>query len=532
MENRNYLVLARKYRPKKLSELLGQKEIRVILEGAIKLNRLAHAYLLSGTRGVGKTTLARIIAKIVNCLSNIDNKTIDPCGECKNCVSIDNESNIDVIELDAASRTGVNDVREIIENINYKAVSALKKIYIIDEVHMLSKSAFNALLKSIEEPPEDVLFLLATTETEKIPVTIKSRCQHFELKRIETKKLSQHLINISKLEDFELDFDSANIISRSSEGSVRDALSLLDNVLATGKKIDKKTVQEVLGLSDPERIINLFEFICKGELESALAEVDNFYKDGISFIQLMKDLIRIFYFIGRLKSEVDYSELGITEFELESYRNFSNNLDVDVIIRFWELGQKYFLEIQNAFDQRQCFEMIVIRLCFMAVIPTPFEAITRENINEKVKAQSEDKKKLKKENFSQKTENISKFQGIIKLLEENSEVFLSHQLRNNFKLVLIKLPDENNGKGLIELRNIIEIKSKENVLWKLSKILEKITKTRWIISISGKEGFETLIQIEKNKEKKLIEDLSEETSIKKLLEIIPGSEIVSINNNN
>ena len=258
MEEKNYLVLARKYRPKKLSHLIGQDEIRVIIEGALSSNRLAHAYLLSGTRGIGKTTLARIISKAVNCTANQENKTLDPCGNCEACISIEKESNIDVIELDAASRTGINDVREIIENVSYKPVSAKKKVYIIDEAHMLSKSAFNALLKTLEEPPEGVLFLLATTETEKIPITIKSRCQHFELKRIPTQLLTQHIINISKLEKFECDQDSAKIIARSSEGSVRDALSILDNVLARGKKITKEITRDVLGLSDPEKNIRLF----------------------------------------------------------------------------------------------------------------------------------------------------------------------------------------------------------------------------------------------------------------------------------
>ena len=532
MDNRSYLVLARKYRPKKLSELLGQEEIITIIKGALASNRLAHAYLLSGTRGVGKTTLARIIAKAVNCTSISNKQTEEPCGICETCSSIDKESNMDVIELDAASRTGINDVREIIENVSYKPVSALKKIYIIDEVHMLSKAAFNALLKTLEEPPSGVLFILATTETEKIPVTIKSRCQHFELKRIPTNLLSQHIIKVSTLEKFDCDKDSANMIANSSDGSVRDALSILDNILARGKKITKKIIQEVLGLSDPEKIIRLFDLICKGDVKEALKVVDNLYQDGASFKQLTKELIRIFYYIGRLKSELDETELSLTEYELNELKIFSEQLDMDIIIRFWELGQKYYMEIENTFDQKQSFEMIVIRLCFISTMPTPFELISN-NVKENKQAPQKKIENNLDSSLSQIKDNeeIMKFRKVIKILDNNSEVFLSHQLNNNFKLSSIKLPSENNGRGFLELNNLNELKSKENLLWKISKALERLTKSRWIVSISGTSNFDTVMQIEKKKEKLLIEKFTEEKSLKKLLEIIPGSEIVSIKKN-
>ena len=207
MTDNEYIVLARKYRPKKFSDIIGQDEVCSVIEGAIKLNRVAHAFLFSGTRGIGKTTIARILAKTLNC-ENLDLKNPEPCGKCKNCISIDNDSNIDVVEIDAASRTGVADVREIIENINYKPVDAKKKIFIIDEVHMLSKAAFNALLKTLEEPPLDVVFIFATTETEKVPVTILSRCQRFVLRRVDLNMITEHLINVSKKEGYTLDKES------------------------------------------------------------------------------------------------------------------------------------------------------------------------------------------------------------------------------------------------------------------------------------------------------------------------------------
>ena len=257
-KNNNYIVLARKYRPKNLKDVIGQEDICSVIEGSIKLNRVAHAFLFSGTRGVGKTTLARILAKILNC-EELEAEKIEACHKCANCISIENESNMDVVEIDAASRTGVADVREIIENINYKPVSSKKKIFIIDEVHMLSKAAFNALLKTLEEPPADVTFIFATTETEKIPVTVLSRCQHFSLQRVSLELIAKHLIQVSKLEGYELDEESSKLIAQCSEGSMRDALSILENVFAKGEKINISIVREVLGISDLSAIIFLFE---------------------------------------------------------------------------------------------------------------------------------------------------------------------------------------------------------------------------------------------------------------------------------
>ena len=265
-ETKNYIVLARKYRPKKLSEIIGQEETCKIIEGSVKLGRLAHAFLFSGTRGVGKTTLARILSKIVNC-SNLNQETTEACGNCENCTSIDSDSNMDVIEIDAASRTGVSDVREIIDNVNYKPVSAKKKIFIIDEVHMLSKAAFNALLKTLEEPPLDVIFIFATTETEKLPLTILSRCQKFQLKRISTDKISDFLLKVSKKENFQISKEGCDLISQSSEGSVRDALSILENVLTRGNPVKIDVIRGVLGLSDNNLVLKLFESLCSGDVK-------------------------------------------------------------------------------------------------------------------------------------------------------------------------------------------------------------------------------------------------------------------------
>ena len=565
--NKNYLVLARKYRPKKLSDFIGQKEISAILEGALTQNRLAHAYLLSGTRGVGKTTLARIIAKLVNCLKN-DRKLIgDPCCECLNCLSIDKENNIDVIELDAASKTGVSDVREIIENVTYKPVSALKKIYIIDEVHMLSKSAFNALLKTLEEPPKDVLFLLATTEMQKIPLTVLSRCQHFELKRIDFNILSNHIMKICSLEKIKIDKESADVISRCSEGSVRDALSILDNVITRSDDISINIVKEVLGLSDIEDVFQLFEYICLGDVSSALKVSDRLFFNGIAFEQLGKDLMNLLYYIARLKTDFSEDEIGLNQFELKKILIYSKKIEMDVIMRLWELMQKYFEEIDKSYDQKKSFEMSIIRLCFIAHIPTPFEATKKNNDesknkedpvsisdidmkNENSKNQNQennDKEQFKsyenlalqpKTSFNDKSEKVNKnketsmlfqYEKLVNKIEGMSEFFISHHLTHNFKIVSLKLPKDNDGKGILELQNILEKNIKENILWRVSKVLEEATGSRWIVSIVNRGGYETLNEIFESRKKEKIYKLSQSNEIKKLLEIIPSSEIVAIN---
>ena len=521
-----YLVLARKYRPKKLSDLVGQDEIKLIIEGAIRQNRLAHAYLFSGTRGIGKTTIARIISKIVNCLEISKKIEMDPCGSCENCISIDKENNIDVIELDAASKTGVDDVREIIENISYKPISALKKIYIIDEVHMLSKSAFNALLKTLEEPPKDLLFLLATTETQKIPLTILSRCQHFELKRIEHEDMLNHIQKICENEDIAIDKKSCEIIARCSEGSVRDALSILDNVISRGVKINVDVVKKVLGLSNSDEVLELFKYICEGDVIKALEKTNSLYVNGAYYDQLAKELNNIIYYIARLKTEYDSSNLGLNEYEIKSVLKFSEKMEMDIIIRLWELMQKYFEELYNSYDQKKSFEMIVIRLCYVSLIPTPFEAMNEkkeiyvknsssslkkdqknDKFNESNKNKLQTESKTFEENLitEQKVENnlaiqpkienktikgnvptqrsqidsdmftsniinegvIAQFESIIEILELKKQSYICHQLINNYRVVSLYFPKKIDENGVLELQNIGTIKTNNDILWKI-----------------------------------------------------------------
>ena len=564
MNSNNYIVLARKYRPQKLSEIIGQEETCKIIEGSVKLDRIAHAYLFSGTRGVGKTTIARILAKILNCL-NLSKETVEPCGNCKNCESIDFGNNIDVVEIDAASKTGVADVREIIDNVNYKPVSAKKKIFIIDEVHMLSKAAFNALLKTLEEPPIDVVFIFATTETEKIPLTILSRCQRFQLKRVNTELIGLFLKEISKKEGFEIESEGCNLIAQSSEGSVRDSLSILDNVLTRGNPVKIQNIKNVIGLSDNNLVLKLLKALFEGDPKMALEIFEDLYRKGASVKILSQTLMNLTYHSARIKSEVDIESLYLDKKILETVEFIAKNFEMDFLIRFWELMQKYINEINNCFDEKQFFEMTIMRLCFVSLTPTPFELL-KENGSIKIEDKIEDKIEIKaQENVESnvldnqiskpndldtiethrnlalepkiqrihepenkldaKINNLARFKKIVDKIETKSEMQIAHHLRTSFKLVAMK--DNDNIKE-IELENISENKDSKKILWKASKLISEIQKERWIITLSGRKGFQSLKEYERKIEKKKIIEISNDIFVKKILEIIPSSEVTSI----
>ena len=556
MKNKSYKVLARKYRPKKLSEIIGQDEICKIIKGSMKLNRLPHAFLFSGTRGVGKTTIARIISKIVNC-EKIDPSNPEPCGVCSSCISITKEKNMDVVEIDAASRTGVADVREIIENLGYKSVEVKKKIYIIDEVHMLSKAAFNALLKTLEEPPDDVIFIFATTETDKIPVTIMSRCQKFELRRIDTLVLSDFLIEVSKKEDIQLGEESALLISQASEGSVRDALSILDNVLSRGNPILLETVKEVLGLADNNLVSDLFEFLCEGNIKKALLKFEEIYKKGASLDILAKMLMNICFHTMKLKSGLDKKTLLLDSGTLERVEIISNKYQVVFLTRFWELLQKYVNELQSSFDEKQCFEMIIMRLCYVSLLPTPFEALQEISKNKDINNNNELTNKVGSQNrdiTSKNIENkdnlarnlnvqpnksssldiksfdsqIKKFKALTNLIELESEMQIAYHLRNSFKLNSLVEINSDKKIGEIQLEAINKKLDSKNILWNATKIIERKTGKRWIFSLSNKKGVKSVVEYDEEKNAEVIEEIKKNEIIKKILEIIPSSEIVSI----
>ncbi len=554
--NNNYIVLARKYRPKNLKDVIGQEDICSVIEGSIKLNRVAHAFLFSGTRGVGKTTLARILAKILNC-EKLEEENIEACHKCASCISIENDSNMDVIEIDAASRTGVADVREIIENINYKPVSSKKKIFIIDEVHMLSKAAFNALLKTLEEPPTDVTFIFATTETEKVPVTVLSRCQHFSLQRVSLELIAKHLIQVSKLEGYELDFEASKLIAQCSEGSMRDALSILENVFAKGEKINISIVREVLGISDLSAVIMLFENLCKGDVNLSFDCFEKLYSQGVSIDQLAKSLMSLAYNLSLVKSGIKNTSEFFDEQSSKKLEDISKNFEMDFIIRFWELMQKYVNELTDVFNEKQCFEMIMMRLCYASLLPTPFEVIKKKsdiqslkkngeilednkldqskhmNLNSSADGVINDNLARKKNIPKESTENnkeveLKKFAEIVSLIEKQSEMLVAYHLKNSFRLVSFSEPKSQTSVGNIELQSINDNHESKKILWSASKTLEFITKKRWILAISNKIGLKSLQEVEDEKKKKNIEKIKNEKLIKKILEIIPSSEVISV----
>ena len=374
-----YRVLARKYRPRTFAELIGQDVMVQTVTNAITADRLPHAFILTGVRGVGKTSTARIIARSLNCVRD-DGKggpTIEPCGNCEHCVSISEDRHVDVIEMDAASRTGVNDIRELIEGVRYRPVSARYKIYIIDEVHMLSTSAFNALLKTLEEPPEHVKFIFATTETRKVPVTVLSRCQRFDLRRVDTERLISHFSNIANQESVEVDEGALGLIARAADGSVRDGLSLLDQAIAhAGGLVSEVIVRDMLGLADGGRIYDLYAAAMKGEVTEALGVFTEIYESGTDPSIILQDLLQLTHWLTRVKlNPLTAEQPGVSQLDRERGSTLSTTLDMPSLGRTWQLLLKGLDEVRLAPSGAQAAEMVLIRLAYITNLPSPAEVI-------------------------------------------------------------------------------------------------------------------------------------------------------------
>jgi DNA polymerase-3 subunit gamma/tau len=376
-----YRVLARKYRPTTFDQLIGQEALVRTLTNAVRNGRLAQAYMLTGVRGTGKTTTARLIARALNCVGpdGSGGVTISPCGVCEHCTAIMADRHVDVLEMDAASRTGVNDIREILDGVRYRPTSARYKVYIIDEVHMLSTPAFNALLKTLEEPPEHVKFIFATTEIRKVPVTVLSRCQRFDLRRVDQEELATHFGRIAEKEGGSVEPAALALIGRAADGSVRDGLSLLDQALAHGEgAVTEDQMREMLGLADRTRVFDLFESVMKGDIAAALELLSAQYALGADPLVVMQDLLDLTHWLTRLKVVKGGAEdPTMPEAERTRGREMAGGLSIATLTRAWQMLLKGLGEARSAHDPLQAVEMALIRLAYAADLPPPAEVVAR-----------------------------------------------------------------------------------------------------------------------------------------------------------
>src|SRR3954452_20617784 len=374
-----YRVLARKYRPQTFAEVIGQEAMVRTLSNAIASGRIAHAFILTGVRGVGKTTTARILARALNCIGaeGIGGPTISPCGACVHCRSIAEDRHVDVIEMDAASRTGVDDIRDLTEGVRYRPVSARHKVYIIDEVHMLSKNAFNALLKTLEEPPPDVKFVFATTEVHRVPVTVLSRCQRFSLRRVPIEQLIEHYRHIAEAEGIAMSPAALGLIARAADGSVRDGLSLLDQAIALcGATIDEAAVRDMLGIADRGLVLDLFETVLKGDAAGALDRMDALYQGGADPLTVVQDLLDLTHFVTRLKLAPE-AGMGdpLEEGDRGRAKPLAEALSMPVLTRAWQLLLKGIEEVQQAPSPIPAAQMLLVRRAYVADLPPPAELV-------------------------------------------------------------------------------------------------------------------------------------------------------------
>ncbi|MDC3082942.1 DNA polymerase III subunit gamma/tau [Pelagibacteraceae bacterium] len=539
IEEKKYKVLARKYRPQKFEDLIGQELLVKILSNAINNDRLAHAYILTGVRGVGKTTTARLIAMSINC-KNRDKNNCEPCGTCDSCKSTTSDSNLDVIEIDAASNTGVDDIREIIDNVKYKPVIGDYKIFIIDEVHMLSKSAFNALLKTLEEPPEHVKFIFATTEIKKVPITVLSRCQRFDLHRIENKILSDHLLKISKLENIDIDLDAISLIVRSADGSVRDGLSLLDQAITgLNEKVDSQTVISMLGLADREKIFNLVEIILEGDALGAINKYKELYELGADIPMIFDELLNVVHFLVQIKIATDLKDdIYIPEFERNKGAELSSKMTLNNLNIIWQILFKGYQELQNSSHLYQHGEMIILRIIYLHDGPSPEdlikkmdkEVVKKEPLEKNLELQNEANESNKVLNFNENKKetspkenvnikHVQDFRHFVDMFFKNREGLLHTKLYNDVQLVSFK-----EGEVTLNTSKINDTGFNRTV----AKLISKWTGRIWQIHSSTSNLGKSLHDEDIINQQKEIEIMKNHPEVKKILKEFPESKIHAI----
>ena len=552
-------ILALKYRPQEFKDLIGQEVMAQTITNSIKLGKTPNAYLLTGIRGVGKTTTARLIAKALNCIKKFDEGEKCKVGEYCHCIEIVNSNHMDILEMDAASKTGIDDIRELIENAKYSPTSAKFKIFIIDEVHMLSKQAFNGLLKTLEEPPPRLKFILATTEVRKIPVTILSRCQRFDLKRVNLEKLFVHLKNIAKKENGSISDKALQLIARASEGSVRDAISLLDRALISqsiqNKEIQDQDVRQMLGLADRSKLILLFKEILLGNQIEAVKHLKELIDSGLDAKNFLNDILEIIYlFNRRINLGPIEKDLMISESEIQLINEYSKNLDSQDLGIFWQLTIKTMDDLRIVGNENLTLEMYVMQLMHLKNIDQKPEGITELYSNGEtlepertplLNSDEQDDKKTKSvyknqlKNIDQAKTNLVKspelkseplisltiknFEDLIHVATKEKEVELKYDLERNVKLVSFAP-----GKMNITFNE----KLNKNFIKVLTDKLLKWTGERWIISLSKEQGEETFYEKNlTNKKNKLAQEMNSDT-VKSFLTVFPGAKLIDVSEDN
>ena len=539
-EYKEYKVLARKYRPQKFKDLVGQELLVQIISSAIINNRLAHAYVLTGVRGVGKTTTATMIAMSINCQKR-DKDNCEPCGDCDSCNSTGIDSNLDVFEMDAASNTGVDDIREIIDNVKYKPVIGKYKIFIIDEVHMLSKSAFNALLKTLEEPPEHVKFIFATTEVKKIPITVLSRCQRFDLLRIENKVLTEHLLNIVSKEKIDIDKDAVALIVRAADGSIRDGLSLLDQAITNQNiKIDTKSIITMLGLAEREKIFDLLEKILEGDSLNALVLYRKQYDLGADVLMIFDELMNVVHFLTQIKIAPNLKDdVYIPELERTRGVELSSKLTLNNLNIIWQILFRGFQELQSGHHLFQHGEMLILRIIYLFDGLNPDDLLKQidksdkkiitdlHNKNNIDKNTDQNKilnfKKEVSEDKNDKIENnykkINDFRQFVEMFYIQREGILHTKLYNDATLISFK-----EGEVTLNTEKI----SDNSFNRKVAKLISTWTGRIWQIHTSTSNLGKSLYEEDIINQQKQIELMKNNIEIKKILKEFPESKIHSI----
>jgi DNA polymerase-3 subunit gamma/tau len=537
-----YRVLARKYRPTDFTGLIGQEALVRTLSNAFATGRIAHAFMLTGVRGVGKTTTARIIARALNCIG-ADGKntqpTIQPCGVCEPCISISESRNVDVQEMDAASRTGIDDIREIIEGVRYAPVSARYKVYIIDEVHMLSKQAFNGLLKTLEEPPPHVKFVFATTEIRKVPVTVLSRCQRFDLRRIDSAELAAYLATLAEKEKVKIEEGALALIARAAEGSARDSLSLLDQAIAHGEgdMITADTVRQMLGLADRGRVLDIFEKLMGGKIAEALTDLGGLYDAGADPLAVMQDLLETTHFLTRLK--VAPAAQGFFDGgsgEAKRAADLAAKLSVAALTRAWQILLKGLFEVRDATRPISACEMALIRLSYAAelpptdklvkdlldggAVPAPRGAAPAPSSSPRAPVASGGAMRAPQpQPEGAPSASIRNLEDMVALAAANNAPILRVALENYVHLVHLE-------PGRIEFRP--HARAPRTLAGDLQQKLRDWTGERWAVSIASQGGAPTLAEQKQSAKTARFEAVAQEPMVRAVLDRFPGAEIVAV----